>query len=135
MPHNQIYVTSDGVEVRWDHVNNMWMVNSPTSGPEGGTLIHDTAAFHQYMMQKQQLQVYPQQISHQQPPYNFDTTTSQQQNPSQQTQQAHLLTELPDRGTVGGGTDDELMFLFDVIHRKSVRLRKDIEVLQQVIVI
>ena len=47
-----------------------------------------------------------------------------------QPHQSHALTELTEGG---GGTDDELMFLFDVIHRKSVRLRKDIEVLQQVI--
>ena len=131
LPHNQIYVTSDGVEVRWDHVNNMWMVNSPTSGSGGGdgtALLQNTTALHQYIMQKQQLQVYPHQATQQQPPYNFDT--QQQSHP----QQAHLMSELPDGGGgVGVGTDDELMFLFDVIHRKSVRLRKDIEVLQQVI--
>ena len=125
LPHNQIYVTSDGVEVRWDHVNNMWTVNSPTSGgPEGST----SAALHQYIMQKQQLQVYPHHQNN--PPYNFETTI----NPPTSQQPPIMTSELQHDG--GGGaerTDDELMFLFDVIHRKSVRLRKDIEVLQQVI--
>ena len=126
MAHNQVYVTPEGVEVRWDHGNNMWTVNSPTGG-DG--IPHNTSALHQYIMQKQQLQVYPHQMSQQQGPYNFDP---QQQTTHQQ--QIHLMSELTDGGGGGGvGTDDELMFLFDVIHRKSVRLRKDIEVLQQVI--
>ena len=125
LPHNQIYVTSDGVEVRWDHVNNMWTVNSPTSGgPEGGT----AAALHQYIMQKQQLQVYPHHQNNL--PYNFETTI----NPPTSQQAPAVASELQHEGTADR-TDDELMFLFDVIHRKSVRLRKDIEVLQQVICI
>ena len=126
LPHNQIYVTSDGVEVRWDHVNNMWVVNSPTSGgPEGGT----TGALHHYIMQKQQLQVYPHQISPQNnPPYNFETTL----NPTPSQQPTALGADIQADGGGLDRTDDELMFLFDVIHRKSVRLRKDIEVLQQV---
>ena len=71
----RVYVTPEGVEVRWDHGNNMWTVNSP-SGGDG--IPHNTSALHQYIMQKQQLQVYP----HQQGPYNFDPqqqTTHQQQ--------------------------------------------------------
>ena len=143
LPHNQIYVTSDGVEVRWDHINNTWVVNSPTSGGVPGqgdgssALLQNSAALHQYIMQKQQLQVYPHQMGQQNPTnYNFDTTTQQQTH--------NLLNEALADGGIGGGVggagggttaDDELMFLFDVIHRKSVRLRKDIEVLNQVIIV
>ena len=139
MLQNQTYVTSDGVEVRWDHTNNMWMVNTPTPGGQHGVgmdggILQNTSALHQYIMQKQQqLQVYPHQMGNQQQPqippnYNFDST--QVLTTQHQPHQSHALTELTEGG---GGTDDELMFLFDVIHRKSVRLRKDIEVLQQVI--
>ena len=136
MPHNQIYVTSDGVEVRWDPVNNMWMINSPTSG-SGDSVLQNTTGLHHYIMQKQQLQVYPNQINQQQQsPYNFDAQQQLQQQ-SQTGPPAHLMSETAyggGRGGAGanGGADDELMFLFDVIHRKSVRLRKDIEVFQQV---
>ena len=139
MLQNQTYVTSDGVEVRWDHTNNMWMVNTPTTGGQHGVgtdggILQNTSALHQYIMQKQQqLQVYPHQMGNQQQPqippnYNFDST--QVLKTQHQPHQGHALTDLTEGG---GGTDDELMFLFDVIHRKSVRLRKDIEVLQQVI--
>ena len=133
MSPNQIYVTPEGVELRWDNSNNMWMINSPTN-VAGGEF--QQAALHQYILQKQQqhLQAYPNHTTIN-PPYNFDR--SQQQH-------VNILSEFPTTTAAVAGaaengspqqqqqTDDELMFLFDVIHRKSVRLRKDIEVLQQV---
>ena len=100
MLQNQTYVTSDGVEVRWDHTNNMWMVNTPTPGGQHGVgtdggILQNTSALHQYIMQKQQqLQVYPHQMGNQQQPqippnYNFDST--QVLTTQHQPHQSHAL--------------------------------------------